>query len=119
MSSFGSDGDEFITLINSVKPAPYFGQKSHSSVLGIVDFLDLSKTAVVVDESWLVERFRLIEAVSIRSTLLIAVHVLLGVPARAVPQSGVAGVSAGDGVKGSYLVVSVSPETRLALDRSE
>lgn len=87
--------------------------------MGVVDLLDLSEAAIVVLEGGLVERFRLIKTVSVGSALLVAVHVLLGVPAGAIPQSRVARVSTGKRVDRRLLVVSVCAETRLTFDRGE
>jgi len=87
--------------------------------LHVVNPFERFQAAVGVLQGGLVERLRLIKTVSIGGALLVGVHVLLGVPARAIPESGVGGVATGEGVQRRLLVVSVSSKARLTLDGRE
>jgi len=87
--------------------------------LHIVNPFERFQAAVGVLQGGLVERLRLIEPVSIGGALLVGVHVLLSVPARAIPESSVGSVATGEGVQRRLLVMSVSSESRLTLNGSE
>ena len=55
--------------------------------------MELTQSTGAVLHVSLVERLRLIELLSVLSSILVSVHVLLSRPARRVPQSRVHGVS--------------------------
>ena len=78
-------------------------RRFHRSLVAHIEGLFLSfQTTVCNLENWLVERFLLVEAVSVRSSILIGVLIRLGSPVVAIPQLPVAFVARGESV-GSWL----------------
>ena len=72
---------------------------AHSLVGDVKDMLLASETAICDLELRLVERFRLIEAVTVRRSVLVSVHILLSFPGSAVPFLAVATVTSGERVR--------------------